>query len=65
MLRSNRRGRKLEMDFIIEILIYLIFAGGIWVFHWCMRHKNVALTIITIIVMVIDVFVWLKLMGKY
>lgn len=53
------------MDFIIEILIYLIFAGGIWVFHWCMRHKNVALTIITIIVMVIDVFVWLKLMGKY
>ena len=52
------------MDFLIEMLIYLIFAGGIWTFHWCMRHKSIALTIITIIVMVIDVFVWIKLLGK-
>lgn len=53
------------MELIAELLIYVVFMFGMWLFHWCMRHKNVSLTIIAILVMVIDVFVWLKVLGKY
>lgn len=52
------------MDFLIELVIYLVFAFGIWLFHWCMRHKNITLMFFSAVMMVVDVLVWLKVMGK-
>ena len=52
------------MDFIVEIMIYLLFAAGVAMIQWCIRHKEVTYALIVAFIMIIDVFVWLKLHGK-
>ena len=52
------------MDLIVEILIYLLFAFGLALIQWCIRHKQVTYTLLIALLMIIDVFVWLKLYGK-
>jgi hypothetical protein len=52
------------MEAIVEILIYLVFFGGMYLVQWCIRHKQATFTIMIVLLMVLDVFVWLKLHGK-
>ena len=52
------------MDFIIEMAIYLLFAVGIALVQWCIRHKEITYAMIIVVLMIIDVFVWLKLHGR-
>ena len=51
------------MEFIIEIAVYLLFALGITVIQWCFRHKELTAAMIIVVLMIIDVFVWMKLHG--
>jgi hypothetical protein len=51
------------MEFIIEILIYLLFAAGVTLIQWCIRHKEITGAMIIVVLMIIDVFIWLKLHG--
>ena len=57
-------GGKNDMDFIIEMAIYLLFAVGIALVQWCIRHKEITYAMIIVVLMIIDVFVWLKLHGR-
>ena len=49
----------IALDFIVGGLI-----GGVVLIRWCIRNKNVTLTIAIIIMMAIDVLVLLKMAGK-
>jgi hypothetical protein len=51
------------MEFIIEIAVYLLFAVGITLIQWCIRHKEITAAMIIVGLMIIDVFVWMKLHG--
>ena len=56
------------MEFLLgpcaEIILNLLLIGGIVLIRWCIRNKNVTLTIAIIIMMAIDVLVLLKMAGK-
>lgn len=52
------------MEALIEIAVYLIFGLGVYLIQWCIRHKQATYTIMVVLLMVIDVFVWMKLHGK-
>ena len=52
------------MEFILEIIVELLFLAGIVVFRWCIRHKEITYAVLCAALMVADVFVWLKLLGK-
>ena len=51
------------MEFLVEIAIYLLFAVGIALVQWCIRHKEITYAMIIVVLMIIDVFVWMKLHG--
>lgn len=56
------------MEFLLgpfaEIILNLLLIGGVVLIRWCIRNKNVTLTIAIIIMMAIDVLVLLKMAGK-
>ena len=48
------------MEFIAEIIVELILAGGIWLVGWCIKHKNATLAILAVALVIVDVIVLLK-----
>ena len=52
------------MDFIVDISVELLFIVGAILLQWCVRHKQATYTLLIILLMIIDAFVWLKLHGK-
>ena len=50
------------MEFIAELLANVILAGGIFLFGWCVRHKNATLAILAVALVIIDVIVLLKVL---
>ena len=48
------------MGLIAEIIVELILAGGIWLFGWCIKHKNATLAILAVVLVIVDVIVLLK-----
>lgn len=51
------------MDFIAELVADLILAIGIFLVQWCIRHKNITLAILALILIVIDVIVLLRVLN--
>ena len=49
------------MDLIAEIIVELIFAGGIWLIGWCVKHKNATLAILAVALVIVDVIVLFKM----
>ena len=52
-----------SMDFIAELVADLILAIGIFLVQWCIRHKNITLAILALILIVIDVIVLLRVLN--
>lgn len=50
------------MDFIAELIANLVLALGIFLVQWCIRHKNITLAILALILIAIDVVVLLKVL---
>ena len=50
------------MEFIAEIIVELILAGGICLFGWCIRHKNATLAILAVALVIVDVIVLFKVL---
>lgn len=46
------------IDFVINIIVEVVFALGIFIIQWAVRHKNISLTILAVMLMVADVLVW-------
>ena len=49
------------MEFLAEILVELVFMLGIFLFGWCVRHKNTTLGILAVALVVVDVLVLIRL----
>lgn len=48
------------MELIAEIAVEIVLALGIFLFQWCIRHKEVSLAILAAILVVIDIVVLVK-----
>ena len=50
------------MELIAEIIVELIFAGGICLVGWCVKHKNATLAILAVVLVIVDVIVLFKVL---
>jgi hypothetical protein len=50
------------MDFIAELIADVVLALGIFLVQWCIRHKNITLAILTLIMIAIDVIVLMRIL---
>lgn len=48
------------MDFLAEIVVNLLLVVGVYLFQWCVRHKEAAKAIFIVILMLIDIVVIFK-----
>ena len=58
---SSGSERREQMDVIAELIANVVLALGIFLVQWCIRHKNITLAILALIMIAIDVVVLLKM----
>ena len=52
------------MEFLAELIAELILALGIFLFGWCVRHKNFTYAMLAVAMVAVDIIVLLKVLHK-